>query len=241
MVIDMGYWTKVIKRMALFILAIIGMCIAFKFAVFYMPFLIAFLISSLIEPLIRKIMKNTKLGRKRSAILIMVIVSLLIIGLIIWGIVSLISEASNLLQSLNNYFEMAYNQIQSLTNFIKFDKLKISEQVLNTINDSINSSLGIITEKVKNLLTSILQILTSLPKIGVYVGVTLVATYFICIDRIYMLDQMEHHFPRIWVKKFSNHIKKILIELGNYLKAEMTLVLISFIITLIRTNFTKDI
>ena len=43
MVVDMGYWTKVLKRIAIFIGTIIGMYFAFKLAIFYMPFVIAFL------------------------------------------------------------------------------------------------------------------------------------------------------------------------------------------------------
>ena len=233
MVIDMGYWTKVLRRMAIFAATIIGMYLAFKLAVFYMPFLIAFLIATLIEPLIRKLMSKTKLGRKKSAILIMSIVSLIIIGLIVWGTASIISEASNLLQSLNNYFEKAYVWVQNIISYIKFDKLQISEQLGETLKASAIDFLGFVIEKVKEILTATLQVVTSLPTIGIYVGITLMATYFICIDRIYMLDQIEHHFPRTWVKKFSSHMKEILTELGSYLKAEMTLVLISFVITLV--------
>ena len=52
-------------------------------------------------------------------------------------------------------------------------------------------------------------------------------------DKLYILDQMEHHFPRLWVKKFGIHLKKIISALGNYLKAEAILILISFVIVLI--------
>ena len=233
MVVDMGYWTKVLKRIAIFIGTIIGMYFAFKLAIFYMPFVIAFLIAAVLEPIIRKLMRKTKFGRKKSAILIMIIASLIIVGLIVWGIASLISEGSNLLQSLNTYFEKAYTQIQYIIEVIEFDKIQISDQVAETLQNSALEFLGFITEKVKEFLTSMLQIVTSLPTIGIYVGITLMATYFVRIDRIYMLAQIEHHFPKTWVKKFSLHTKEILIELGCYLKAELTLVLISFVITLI--------
>lgn len=232
MVIDMGYWTKVLKRMAIFTATIIGMYLSYKLAVFYMPFLIAFLIATLIEPLIRKLMSKTKLGRKKSAIFIMSIVSLIIIGLIVWGIASIISEASNLLQSLNNYFEKAYVGVQNIISYLKFDKLQISQQLGETLKSSAADFISFLIEKAKDILTGTLQVVTSLPIIGIYVGVTLMATYFVCIDRIYMLDQIEHHFPRTWVRRFSTHLKEILKELGSYLKAEITLVLISFAITL---------
>ena len=110
MVIDMSYWTKVSKRILVLILTIIGIFLAFKLAMFYMPFLVAFIISLLIEPLIKFVNKKTSLTRKTSAIIILIVVSLILIGLISWGIASVISEATNLLQGLNTYIESAYNQ-----------------------------------------------------------------------------------------------------------------------------------
>lgn len=48
-----------------------------------------------------------------------------------------------------------------------------------------------------------------------------------------MLDQMEHHLPKTWTKKLGKHIREIITALGNYLKAEGTLILVSFVISLI--------
>ena len=53
MIIDMSYWTRVLKKFLYVILILIGLFLAFKLAIFYMPFLIAFIISLMIEPAIR--------------------------------------------------------------------------------------------------------------------------------------------------------------------------------------------
>ena len=45
MVIDMNYWGKVFKNIIIVLLTIVGIYLAFKLAVFYMPFLIAFILS----------------------------------------------------------------------------------------------------------------------------------------------------------------------------------------------------
>ena len=54
-----------------------------------------------------------------------------------------------------------------------------------------------------------------------------------CIDKIYMLDQIEHHLPEKWVKKLTLHLKALIKSLGCYLKAQAKLILISFVISLI--------
>ena len=54
-----------------------------------------------------------------------------------------------------------------------------------------------------------------------------------CVDKVYMIDQLEHHMPETWVKRIGVHLKDLVKSLGGYLKAEVTLVFISFVITLI--------
>ena len=108
MIIDMSYWTRVFKRIVYVILILIGLYLAFKLSIFYLPFLIAFIISLIMEPAIKFLMKKIKITRRLSAIILFIIVSLIILGALSWGIVTLISEASNLLDDLNFYVEKIY-------------------------------------------------------------------------------------------------------------------------------------
>lgn len=229
----MGYFTKVIKKILVLIITLIAIFLSFKLALFYVPFLIGFIISLLIEPLIKFISKKTKLTRKTSAVIVLLCIFTILITLIVWGAVSLVTEASNLLQSLNIYIEKIYNQIQKYINNVEFDKIEIPSQVIAIVQTSTNNFLDFITKWVSNLLTSILQGITSLPIIGIYIVITILSTYFICADKLFILDQLEHHFPKLWVKRFGLHLKKLISTLGGYLKAEATLILISFIEVLI--------
>lgn len=233
MVIDMGYWTKVSKRILILILTIIGIFLAFKLAIFYMPFLIAFIISLLIEPIIKFVNKRTRLTRKTSAILVLVIVSAILVSLTIWGITSIVSESTNLLQGLNTYIENAYNQVQNIIKNIDFSKLGIPENVTDVIQNSIWDLIGTISNWVKNFLTNVMEFLTHIPTIAVYIGICFIAIYFMCTDKFYMIDQIEHHLPREWVKRIGRHVRELITSLGQYLKAEVTLVLISFVVSLI--------
>lgn len=229
----MGYFTKVFKKILILIVSLIAIFLSFKLALFYIPFLIGFIISLLIEPIIKYISKRTKLTRKTSAVIVLLCIFTILITLIVWGTVSLVTEAANLLQSLNIYIEKIYNQIQKYINSIEFDKIEIPKQVISIVETSANNFLEFITKWISNLLTSILQGITSLPIIGIYVVITILSTYFICADKLYILDQLEHHFPRLWVKRFGMHSKKLISTLGSYLKAEATLILISFIEVLV--------
>ena len=239
MIVDISYWTRVLKRILYLAISILGIYLTFKISVFYMPFLVAFIISLIIEPAIKWIMKKLKLTRKLSAIIIFIIVSAIILGGLTWGIVTIFSEASKLLQGLNDYFDKVYSQFQNITNSINLDKIKLSDEILKVIQNSTEGVLNTISTWLKQALTGLINIGTSLPEIFICFGITILALYFICVDKVYILDQVEHHLPEIWVKKIGKHMRDLIKTLGGYLKAEATLVLVSFVISLIGLYILK--
>lgn len=233
LILDFNYWLKVIKKLLVLSIGIFLIYIGFKVSIFYIPFLIAFILSQLIEPVIRFCMKKLKMRRKVSAILIFIIVLSIIIGLIAGGIITLVSEASNLLENINYYFEKIYNGTQNIISDFNFSKIQLSNELSTILSNSTGDFITTASNWVKNILTSFLNAVTSLPKVGLCIVITILALYFMCTDKIYMLDQIEHHLPEEWVKKLTKHIKALTKTLGCYLKAQFILIMVSFIISLI--------
>lgn len=233
MVIDMNYWNKVIKNIVILALSIVAVYLFFKLAVFFMPFLVAFIISLILEPIIRFIMKKTKLTRKASSIIVFVLAIAIICGILVWAVTTLIAEASNLLANLNSYIDTGYNFFQKIVSSIDLSRFNIPDEVMNIVQNSGLEFIDTITDWAKGALTNVINFITSVPTLGVYCGITLIALYFMCVDKIYMIDQLEHHLPETWVKRIGVHLKTLIKSLGGYLKAELILVLISFIISLI--------
>lgn len=233
MIINMSYWTRVLKNILYVVLILFGLYIALELSIFYMPFIIAFIISLMIEPAIKKIMKKTNLTRRTSSIIIFVLVSVIIIGDLTWLLITLFSESSSLLQSLNDYFDKLYIQFQNLINYFDFDNIHLSEEILEIIQNSTGDFLTTASDWLRNILNNLINFVTSIPSIAICIGITVIALYFICVDKIYILDQIEHHLPKLWVKKISIHLKDLIQTLGGYLKAEATLILVSFVISLI--------
>lgn len=233
MIFDVSYWTRVFKRILYVVFILLGLYIGLKLSAFYMPFLVAFIISLMVEPAIKFIMRKTNLTRRTSSIIIFVIVSLIILGTLTWLIITLFSESSSLLQGLNNYFDKAYIQFQSLISTFNYDKIHLSSEVLSVIENSTEDLLTTASNWLRGALTGLINFITSLPSIAICIGITVVALYFICVDKIYILDQIEYHLPKVWVKKIRVHLKDLIDSLGGYLKAEATLILVSFIVSLI--------
>lgn len=200
---EFTYWTSVCKRIFLVFLAVIATIISFKLAIFYMPFLIAFIISLIIEPIIKKLMNQFKITRRLSSIIVFIITFGIIIGLLAWGITTLISESSNLLSEFNNYYNKAYNLIQNILGNFDVSKLKISKELLDIVKSSSFSLLEKLSNYFQNFLTKIVTGITAIPSIVIYFAVTILALYFICTDKIYMLDELEHHLPEKWMKELT--------------------------------------
>ena len=238
---DFVYIYKIIRRILKIVLIIIGIYLGIKLAVFYMPFLIAFIISLIVEPAIKFLMKKTKMNRKMSSIIIFVVVFTIIIGSVTWGIISLISESTNLLQTLNIYIDKAYTQIQETISKLSITKISISKNVINLAQNTSQEILLKISNWLTEFLTKLINVITSIPVISIYTVITILSLYFICTDKIYILDLMEHHIPKKWVQKIGNHIREISKNLGGYLKAEVILILVSFIISLIGLYIFKFI
>ncbi len=234
MVIDMNYWNKVIKNIIILAVSILIVYLFFKLAVFYIPFLIAFAISLVIEPIIKFIMKKTKLSRKVSSIFVFIIAIAIIVGILIWGITTFIAETTNLLENINIYIDGIYKIFKNITSSIDLSKVNIPSDVMNIIQESGMQFLSTITDIVRNILVKIIEFITSIPTLGIYAGITLISLYFMCVDKIYMIDQLEHHLPETWVKRIGVHLREIIKSLGGYLKAELILVGISFLISLVR-------
>ena len=182
-----------------------------------------------------------KMTRKMSSIIIFIIVFSIIIGSVTIGIISLISESTNLLQTLNLYIDKAYTQIQQTIGKMSITKISVSNNILNLAQDASKEILLKVSKWLTNFLTKLIDIVTSIPTIAIYMVITILSLYFICTDRIYILDFMEHHMPKRWVKKIGVHIREITKSLGGYLKAEIILILVSFIISVIGLYIFKFI
>lgn len=239
MIIDMSYWTRVFRKILYIVLLLVALILAFKLSIFYMPFLVAFIISLIIEPLIRTLMRKMKFTRRTSSIIIFIVVSAIILGIIIWGIVSLVSEASNLLEGLNEYIEKAYNFFQNFIHNIDFNKVHLPNEITSVLQNSTNGLLSNLSDWIRNVLNGLLNIITSIPIIAIYFVVTIMALYFICVDKVYILDQLEHHLPQKWVFKLGTHVRDLTKTLGGYLKAQVTLIFTSFLISLVGLYILK--
>lgn len=238
MVTDLNYWSKVLKRIFNFALTLLLLFLLLKLSVFYLPFLIAFVLALLIEPIIKLIMKNFKWTRRMSSIFVIAISVLLLFLIIGWGTSTLFKEADKLLSGSDTYFDKTKSLFDNITNNENLLK-NLPKEMRVSIENSEDDLIHTFTNWIINTLSQIKNWLTKIPNLLFMFFFALMALYFMCTDKIYMIDQMEHHLPETWMKKLTKYIKEISKSIGHYLRAEFTLIFISFMICLIGLSLFK--
>ena len=233
MIIDLNYWFKIIKKIFYFLFIILCIFISLKLIIFFIPFIIAIIIANCIEPLIKLISKKTHLLRNTSAKIALVLVFSIIIGIITITGNIVISETVGILKDFGAIGNSINQTLESVSEFLKLENVNVSDEVKSLIINSTNEIINHVLNYLNSFLTNILNIITELPNFIIYLIITILATYFICTDRISILDSLEQVFPKAWIRKVSNQFKSTVKTLGKYIKAELILVLISFIIVLI--------
>ena len=224
----------ILKKIFIIIIIATLFYFAYKLSIFYIPFIIAYLISLIVEPCIKWINKKTNISRKVSSIIVLATIFLFLIGIILLGGAKLVSETTNLLGGLNSYLDKILKFINDIKeNLINFN---LSKDVINIFEKSTTDFINSIGSYIKNILTTTLKYITSLPNILINIIITILATYFITSDKFYILDRMEHHLSKKMVGKIVVHAKQITSSLGKYLKAEITLSIITFIVVLTGLN-----
>lgn len=222
------YKNFIIKLIGL--IAIIGaVFLILALGVYFLPFLIAILVSMFLEPIVKYLIKKFKSGKKIIAGILVFIFYAVITTFIILVCIKLIKEASNLLNILPDTFNSATSSFKS-----SFDKLKnayniLPDTIARKVYDIGIEALSKGSDIITGMLNSIFDFIKQIPTIAIYTCVTILATYFIIVDRDMVSSRLKDNLPEKWYDNMSNIINKTVGSLAKYLKAQLILAGFTFI------------
>ena len=223
-----------IKKICYLIFISLIFFIFLKLFVFYIPFVVAYIISKLLNPVIIKLTKKFNLNRKISSIIVLTAFFLITGLVVIFGVSKILEESNFFLSMINTYIEKINDFISKIENENKlFGNYFISDSMKNIIIRNINEYFNNLGDSLKNIVTNLITTLKSIPIYFINIIITVLAIYFILSDRFSILDKLEFQFTRKFISKIRSKLDNILNTLFDYLKAEIILVFISFIIVLI--------
>jgi len=233
---------KVIKRLSIFFGTLILLVIIFKFVTYFMPFFIAGIIALLIEPVIKFLMEKFKISRRVSSSIVIFLTIVIIVSLVVWGGIFLVNkllefskEIGPLMTNISVSFE---NELEKISNkLMEFIPREVIESIITSISGFVSNA-GLY---IQNLLSSIMQFVLSVPTILLNVIVTILALVFFTKDKIYIIDAIEHHLPKKWIKNVSNIGNELITALGSYLKVYGKILLITFVELFLAFSILKAI
>ncbi len=227
----------VIGRLAVFIGTLILLFLVCKFALFFMPFLISGIIAIMIEPLIKFCMNKLKLSRRVSSFIIVILTIVLLFSLVIWASGELVSELLKLTSNIAPAFANITSWLTELTTKISNEYTEIPDQVISTVQTSLIDFVGKLGQYIGALASKVLNMVLSVPTIFINVIITIMALVFFTKDRIYVIDMLEHHFPKSWITNTVKIGKEVFSSLGGYLKVYTKILIITFIELFIAFTF----
>lgn len=209
------------------ILAVYGVIVL---GIYFLPFMLATIIATTIEPLIRGIChKFPKISKKIIVGFLVFIVYGILSTLLVLVCFRLLKESTALIDIIPKMYQKSVDMFSN-----HFDNFKKAYTVLpDTISSKVyeigTNILSGVTSALTGMLNSVFDFIMFLPTVIIYAVVTILATYFVAMDRNIILNTLQETLPKRWFDNFVNIIDKSINSILKYFKAQLILAGITFI------------
>ena len=218
------------------VLVLIVVYLLFKLGIFLFPFTLALFFSIMTQPFSRFLEKKLKFSQKIATIVSIVLFLVIFLGFISLSALRLSGEIYKLSINLNKYSKEAQSlwntAIDKIYSLLGYFPEGFDEQVKNSINGFIRMG----TSKLGSFINSLINFITSIPTIILYICITILSTFFISLDKNKIMAFLEQQFPESWIKKVYNIKREMFNVLGSYIRAQIILMTICFFELLISFN-----
>lgn len=193
------------------------------------PFITAAVIAMINEPLTSLLEKRFRLSRKLASGLSLLF-TISVLGFIaVFVIIKLYHELIILQGNVSSYINSISLEITDYFEQIKTYYSKLPYGIPDTINSNLKSLIPQIQTIVESAASYIILTITSIPKMSVFIIITLLSTYFISSDKNEITSFLYKQLPENWTENFSNIKSDTLSALTGYIKAQFILIFLTFL------------
>jgi len=217
----------------LLFLAIISFLYLFftKLFIYILPFIIAWIIASIINPLVNYVDKRTKIPRGIISAILLISLYTVLGFLIFLGISRLITELINISDSLPRYTYAIRVTFNDLISKVQNIYINLPPEFTQLVNSSFNNVITSVTSLISNAIGKSLSLLSVFPKTIIFIIVTTVASYLISRDNKNIVKFLLSQIPDDMAVRLKSVERDLLKALGGFIKAQLTIMGITFIIT----------
>ncbi|MFZ0075210.1 sporulation integral membrane protein YtvI [Exiguobacterium sp. RIT452] len=212
---------------------------------FMYPFVFAFLLALFSRPLVDFFQKRLRINRGWGALLSIILISSLLIGSLVLiimqlirGLVFVANQLPAQIQELSLYFQKLYNEkLAPIWNDASEALRSLEPSQQNTVQNSIqslgSSLASAIGEGSKNMAGMLQTILATLPSIALILVIVLLAWFFIAKDWHRYEIRLKQYEMLPWFARAESVVTSLRSALFGYIKAQLTLITITFFIVLV--------
>ncbi len=230
------YFKKVAKKLLSVVLVFIALIIGFKFAIFFLPFVIALVITKIMSPLVKFMKEKLKIKHNISVIISVVLVVAILGTLLTFLVTKLINEVYSFASNIAYYT----TAIENTSTWVMNEMTELFKDLPEAVTLKVYSSLGKIVDtvlgKAGEAANSVLNGVIALPKILIYTIITILATLFIGLDKIYIMEACSDQLPDRWGRKIYKVGKDAFSGIAAYVKSQATIILMTFVELLVGFN-----
>lgn len=207
----------------------------------FAPFIIAYFLSLIVNPMVNGIEKRFHLPRSVCAILVIVL-TVGVLGGIITGIIwKVVDEIRNVYEDLPTIYENVYITWIKISEFFSDFVAMLPEKMQNVFDDSVNQAMGWFADLASNtqFMRSAGNIAKKLPSIFVVTIVFILSLFFMITDAKKVSLAVKKPFSEEFIQKMEDFKYDLKKYVGGYIKAQLTIMCISFTILLIGLSILK--
>lgn len=203
------------------------------------PFILALVMSVLLEPLVAEVQRLTKLSRSLAVMSSMLLAFGGLGFILTLIIIHLVAELRDLSTALPGYISSIQAYLEDVVARGQLFYLTLPEQVTSELEQALNlervlSTLGgNLQTWATSVANALLAFLAALPGAVIIILISIVATYFVSRDRGAMVKQWKKLLPVPWGDRSLEVSKQVSHAFLNYIKAQLILVLITAVVSII--------
>ncbi|MEN8906772.1 MAG: sporulation integral membrane protein YtvI [Clostridiales bacterium] len=224
---------KIIKALFSALTLLLLIFILLNASIILLPFLISFIISLMLEPLVKFLNTKLRINKKLSS-MIALFAFLSTIGLsLFFAISKLFTEISDLSKNLNTLYKTHQEDLVIQFNDLQKFYESLPDQTRSTLETNLSKLSVYLIDFAEKLLNGLLGLANFIPGFLIAIVVAILSIYFILSDRDTMEKFIKEQIPKKWLDTTKSLIDNIFVAIIKYLKAQLILIFISFIILLI--------
>lgn len=217
--------TKKVIKLVLILLLTVGFI--FKVLPYIAPLVVGIIMTFIIEKPVQFMEKKFKMSRSLAVATAVFLFVVVIGGMVIFSFYKLTMELAYLTKdtpALYSIAEFLQDLIERSQNFY----LDMPQDIVNTLERNIGSIMRTISSWLTDLFGVMLGIVKSLPQLFIFLIISIVSTFFMSRDRDEISRFLYRQMPDSWGMKFRSIKTDLFVAFIGYLKAQLTLLLITF-------------